>query len=268
MRDRIEILRRLYRNRVAARTPDLKVEFPHQYLYLRSELEREGIVVIKGFWKEALVEEVRASMEAVLDAFEQEYWREVAEECKDLKRGWGEFIPPSNIKLWCDEHMSDQRIFYAENVNESIRSFGSDMDFQRMAQYVTQKKSELKTTLFNRTRFVTGNKGSGGGWHRDGIYGHGFKTLLYLTDVHEDNGPFEYIPRSFHWSHHLRYAKRVDQYQYSSEEIEELLLKTTSVKVKTVTAEKGDLVIFNTNGIHRGRPIEKGVRCAITNYFT
>lgn len=268
MRDRIEILRRLYRNRVAARTPDLKVEFPKKYAQFRSELDREGIVVINGFWNEQIVDEVRVAMEAVLDAYDIHYWKKIAKECEDLKRGWGEFIAPNNIKLWCDDHVSDQRVFYAENVNEAIKTFGVDIDFQNMAQYVNKKKSELKTTLFNRTQFVEGNKGSGGGWHRDGIYGHGFKTLLYLTDVNEKNGPFEYIPRSFHWSHHLRYATRVDQYQYSSEEIDKLLLKTTEVKVKTITGKKGDLVIFNTNGIHRGRPIQSGVRCAITNYFT
>jgi ectoine hydroxylase-related dioxygenase (phytanoyl-CoA dioxygenase family) len=164
--------------------------------------------------------------------------------------------------------MSDQRIFYSENVNESIRSFGQDPDFLKIAQCLTRRRSELKTTLFNRTKFAEGNKGSGGGWHRDDIYSLGFKSLLYLTDVDEENGPFQYFPRSFYWSHHLRYATKVDQYQYSSEEIERLLLKTTSVKIRTVTAKKGDLVIFNSNGIHRGKPIESGVRCAITSYFT
>jgi len=213
------------------------------------------------------VDEVRSSMESVMDSFDIELWKQVASECKDLKRGWGDFIAPHQIKTWCDEHMSDQRIFYAENVNESIRSFGQNPDFQMIAQWLTRRNSELKTTMFNRTKFAEGNKGSGGGWHRDHKYGHDLKVLLYLTEVKEENGPFQYIPKSFHWYHHLRFATKVDQYQYTSEEIEALLLKTPSVKIKTVTAKKGDLVIFNTNGIHRGKPIESGVRCAITNYF-
>ena len=94
----------------------------------------------------------------------------------------------------------------------------------------------------------------------------GLKVLLYLTEVKEENGPFQYIPKSFHWSHHLLYAKHVDQYQYSEEEIEDLLKKKKGDTIKTIT--KGTLVVFNTNGIHRGKPIEEGVCSAITNYFT
>jgi ectoine hydroxylase-related dioxygenase (phytanoyl-CoA dioxygenase family) len=134
-------------------------------------------------------------------------------------------------------------------------------------QYITRKNICVKTTLFNRTRFQPGNLGSGGGWHRDHRYGHDIKQLLYLSDVNESNGPFQYIPRSFHWSYHLRYATKVDQNQYSDDEIARLIHQSKS-EIRTITGKKGDLVIFNTNGIHRGRPIEKGVRCAITNYFT
>ena len=267
MLTRLEIIRRLYRNRVVARKKNYAKVFPERYKKYEDTLLKDGIVVIPNFWSDEVVDEVRTKICRFMDEISLEEWQAVAEECKNLKRGWGSFVTPFNVKLWSDDKRSDQRIFYSERLDENIRLFGEDKDFLEMAKCITLKDSVWNTTLFNRTQFISGNKGSGGGWHRDGIYSHGFKSLLYLTDVSDKNGPFQYIPRSFHWSHHLLYAKHVDQYQYSEEEIEDLLKKRKKYPIKTITGTKGTLVVFNTNGIHRGKPIEEGERCAITNYF-
>ena len=34
-----------------------------------------------------------------------------------------------------------------------------------------------------------------------------------------------------------------------------------------ITGKAGTLVMFNTNAIHRGKPVKGGVRYALTNYY-
>jgi predicted 2-oxoglutarate/Fe(II)-dependent dioxygenase YbiX len=38
-------------------------------------------------------------------------------------------------------------------------------------------------------------------------------------------------------------------------------------QIVTATAKAGTLVLFDTNCIHRGKPIQSGFRYAITNYY-
>lgn len=48
-----------------------------------------------------------------------------------------------------------------------------------------------------RHSLVDGNQVGPRLWHRDAEDRHVLRTLVYLNDVAEDGGPFEYVPRSF-----------------------------------------------------------------------
>ena len=50
-------------------------------------------------------------------------------------------------------------------------------------------------TMANKVSYIKNNEGSGGGWHKDAYYTQ-FKSILYLTDVNNENGPFELIRNS------------------------------------------------------------------------
>jgi Phytanoyl-CoA dioxygenase (PhyH) len=88
-------------------------------------------------------------------------------------------------------------------------------------------------------------------WHLDFDDKHLLKAFLYLNDVDEDSGPFEYVPGSqpagrydsvWHWSP-LRTGRIPD---------EQVRATVPADGVKTFTAPRGTLILCNTSGLHRG----------------
>ena len=88
-------------------------------------------------------------------------------------------------------------------------------------------------------------------WHRDYNDKHLLKAFLYLVDVDDAMGPFQYIPGSQPGG---RYAdawgwKPLGQ-NYPTEE--ELEARIPASAVHTFTAPRGTLILCNTAGFHRG----------------
>ena len=88
-------------------------------------------------------------------------------------------------------------------------------------------------------------------WHRDYNDKHLLKAFLYLVDVDQDMGPFQYVPESQPGG---RYAdawpwQPLGQ-NYPSEE--ELEARIPASDVRVFTAPKGTLIFCNTAGFHRG----------------
>ena len=86
------------------------------------------------------------------------------------------------------------------------------------------------------------------------------KFFFYLTDVKEDNGPFTYV----HQSHIQKFDGWKSKYRWTHQEIENIY---GSSRVVRITGNKGDLVMANTNGFHKGTKIENGERLLLTIYY-
>jgi hypothetical protein len=87
-------------------------------------------------------------------------------------------------------------------------------------------------------------------WHRDFNDRHLLKAFLYLVDVDEDTGPFEYVPRSAPGGELEQlwpWRPLGDNYPPEDEFAERV--NGNSV---TFTAPKGTLIFCNTAGFHRG----------------
>jgi ectoine hydroxylase-related dioxygenase (phytanoyl-CoA dioxygenase family) len=87
-------------------------------------------------------------------------------------------------------------------------------------------------------------------WHRDFNDRHLLKAFLYLVDVDEDSGPFEYVPRSApggELDHLWPWRPLGDNYPPDEEFAAKLAEKAVSF-----TAPKGTLIFCNTSGFHRG----------------
>jgi hypothetical protein len=87
-------------------------------------------------------------------------------------------------------------------------------------------------------------------WHRDFNDRHLLKAFLYLGDVDEESGPFEYVPRTAPGSeleHLWPWRPLGDNYPPE----EELDAKVADRAV-SFTAPKGTLIFCNTSGFHRG----------------
>jgi hypothetical protein len=87
-------------------------------------------------------------------------------------------------------------------------------------------------------------------WHRDFNDRHLLKAFLYLVDVDEETGPFEYVPRTAPGSeldHLWPWRPLGDNYPPD----DELAVKIADRAVSFI-APKGTLIFCNTSGFHRG----------------
>jgi ectoine hydroxylase-related dioxygenase (phytanoyl-CoA dioxygenase family) len=87
-------------------------------------------------------------------------------------------------------------------------------------------------------------------WHRDFNDRHLLKAFLYLVDVDEATGPFEYVPRSApggELDHLWPWRPLGDNYPPD----DELAARIEGRSVSFV-APKGTLIFCNTSGFHRG----------------
>lgn len=170
---------------------------------------------------------------------------------------------------WSDRLGSDKRCYQAENKLPALKKFLSESLINDTARWFYGKYNLNSFVLLNRLIPITGNLGSGGGWHRDSPTRHQFKAILYLTDVTEDTGPFQIIPRSNRKRFILRDAFKLNhgaKYRFTDEEIKELT-SFKDYKVKNITGPRGSLLLVDTKSYHRGMPIVNGERIAATIYF-
>jgi hypothetical protein len=87
-------------------------------------------------------------------------------------------------------------------------------------------------------------------WHRDFNDRHLLKAFVYLVDVDEETGPFEYVPKSAPggeleglWP----WRPLGDNYPPQDE-----LAERIDDRAVTFTAPKGTIIFCNTSGFHRG----------------
>ena len=88
-------------------------------------------------------------------------------------------------------------------------------------------------------------------WHRDFNDKHLLKAFLYLVDVDEGTGPFEYVPGSAPGG---RYAdawpwRPLGENYPPDGELEK---RIPADGIRSFTAPKGTIVFCNTSGFHRG----------------
>ena len=208
------------------------------------ELKLNGIVVVPNFWST----EQCAAARGVIDQLLVDYGSCVSQ----------------------DEEGSDRRLFGANRVNSTLTEFFEDAWIRKMAAAYIGKHVSDGFTLAAKLAYVSGNKGSGGGWHRDSAREPQLKSILYLSDVTSNHGPYQYVPKS----HGARAIVKLmmtgkayhNQHRFTENQFRELK-EAAKVEELTFTANQGTLILSDTRGIHRGKPISKESRYALTNYF-
>jgi hypothetical protein len=88
-------------------------------------------------------------------------------------------------------------------------------------------------------------------WHRDYNDRHLLKAFIYLVDVDEETGPFEFIPGSqpggpYAWLWPWRPAGET----YPA--LDDFETRGAGLPVRTFTEPKGTMLLCNTAGLHRG----------------
>ncbi len=171
--------------------------------------------------------------------------------------------------VWSGSLNSDKRIFGIELLKGKILDFHSDSNLLKIGEKLFNGKLINFQTLAGHLTYVKGNIGSGEGWHRDG-YNFQYKALVYLSDVDENNGPFQLISSSNKfWQSlldNLLTNKKFGMTRYLESEIQKILIRKPE-RLITVKGKAGTLLIVDTSCIHRGAPILSGERFALTNYY-
>ncbi len=190
-------------------------------------------------------------------------------ECENLRQLLTKRLA-ENPSLLHPGTQNDQRLHGIENVESTFRSFTENTELRKLASAYLQRPSRVAFTLGACLRVVEGGLGSGGGWHRDSITPQ-FKTMLYLTDVSVDNGPFQVLERSHHLLQTIKDNRAAGlaygKVRITQEQVDKVLESSSHDRLHTLNYPAGTLLIFDSSTIHRGRPIYSGTRMALTNYF-
>ena len=190
----------------------------------------------------------------------------------ELKNHISDFdILMSDNKIPKIEESSDKRIYGVERYKDSFITKKQEtfmLNFNKKAKYLYDN---VYFTLAGEITSDPGNLGSGGGWHRDSQFTNQFKTIVYLTDVNKNNGPFQYIKGSHKKKSYKLIKNALNDYDYSKnrfsdDEIESILKNIGEFESSTITGKAGDLILVNTRGLHRGSPLKFGKRKAVTTY--
>lgn len=261
LKERFQTLREIYRNRFSTKSTHHERQLSDQEKSWVQQIQKHGVCKIENFLSPEQCDNIKASIDNCLTDFTENF--ATYESIPPTKFG----RPlPGGYGIWNDKANADYRIFHAEKINDIIQWFNSHPRLVDIGSSYLKSDLIVRFTMANRLQWKEGNLGSGGGWHRDMVYRRGFKAMIYLTDVDEECGPFQYIPLSGDVYWHLKKIKNVGQYQFTHEEIMNLVDNDES-KIVTATAKKGTLLLFETNLLHRGKPIGEGkTRFAMTNY--
>jgi hypothetical protein len=229
------------------------------YQYLIYQLRRSQYKIALCDQAKKLLLEIKTQGYAVVDNFfTLDECTSIREEIPQIFKQRPEYV----------HRRSDQRFFGIDKLIPLARDFATYPLFQELASAVNRAPTRTAFTLANILSASTQGS-SGEGWHRDSFFSQ-FKSMVYLTDVNEENGPFEILVGSHRLEQILKDIKTADlncmQNRLSDNEVDKLIAKHPE-RLKTFIAPAGTLILFNSSTIHRGRPIKSGQRIAMTNYM-
>ena len=142
-------------------------------------------------------------------------------------------------------------------------------------------KNHFCSTIFQTSYPVHNDTVSTGfgseGFHFDGYFKR-LKAMLLLSDVNIENGPLTYVPKSNQLNSFNKLEKMKDHYlgkaifndeipdhtYYTKSEEEQFKLSEMSI---SLTGKAGDLIIFETRGLHKAGVIKNGSRKVLVNYY-
>jgi hypothetical protein len=185
-------------------------------------------------------------------------------QCNFLRDDIDRCILDSNTNVWRDNINSDKRIYGFETISQSFHDIFDVEHLRGIGEAYLGRSIVCYFALAARLDAVAENIGSGGGWHRDSAFSHQFKVIVYLNDVSDENGPFQYLLGSH------RTRSKFEEFGFKglgNTRYQESKIEPFFERVQTFTGKEGDGLYVDTRGVHRGKPIARGARYAITFYF-
>jgi phytanoyl-CoA dioxygenase PhyH len=207
-------------------------------------LSADGIAIVENYWPAEKCAAGRAEIDRLIATY------------------------PEAVRRYSGE--SDKRMFGVESVSPLLAEFHDDPFLSGIGEASGGLALYNFVTLGARIDGTPENNGSGDGWHRD-AYGFQFKSILYLSDVDDSNGPFEYLTGS-----HKQWRAALDtalgnlpgapNTRYEPAAIKRMQTHF-GLRSRQYPSQAGTLILAVTSGIHRGKPLLHGTRYALTNYY-
>lgn len=184
------------------------------------------------------------------------------DQCKEL-------IDEFNKNLsFTKKYDNDKRIFGMHHISDISRKLIIDSPLVKSVCSVYLGKNFINQTLMfgNIKHSADSNEGSGGGLHRDS-FATQLKVLIYLTDVYDKNGPFQYLKKSnsvwYLFKSILRFGKKT---RFDSENLDTNKIFEKN-KLESFHGKAGTLLFVDTRGLHKGKRLYEGERYAATTYY-
>tara|TARA_B110000879_G_C11068262_1_gene469606 strand:- start:187 stop:975 length:789 start_codon:yes stop_codon:yes gene_type:complete len=208
--------------------------------------------------------------EVIKDGISLSYGFLSVKECKVLRDKIDSSIADQNVKVVVDDQGSDHRIFFADQLDPVFSEIYHNSFVRKLLKNYVGCENPQGMLLASRIDAVEGNIGSGGGWHRDSPFSHQFKAIFYLNSVGHDGGPFQYIKNSHSkisvLASYFNRALIPASTRFTEDEVA-IYNNLSNSAISEIVANEGSVIFADTKGIHRGKPIVKGSRYALTCYF-
>jgi hypothetical protein len=222
---------------------EIKFKYKNYQEYLKI-FKRDGFVILNNFYSAKLCDLIKNDLDGIFNN--------------------------KKVLIKKFDNSPDNRMYNAENYSANIKNFSTNSKIKDIGSIYFNTEIESVTTLANKLVYNSmANVGSGGDWHRDN-YNTEIKAMLYLTDVLEENGPLEIIKNSQYFistlTANMKLKYKFPNTRFDNDEIQNFIEKN-NLNTQLITGNKGTLVLFNSSSIHRGSPIKKGERYALTNYY-
>ncbi len=117
--------------------------------------------------------------------------------------------------------------------------------------------SNLRRSLLNSTMMTDGTTN----FHRDREYLKFLKVFYYLNDVDMNGGPFTYVKNSFNFDLTQNHVGYNNPKHFTQAQIQQAYGLDSIINL---TAKKGDIIIANTSGFHKGLKCETRIRDMLT----
>ena len=205
------------------------------------EVNSNGFSIIPNFWDQKKCSHGRSEIDSIISKY------------------------PAAIS----KNSSDNRIFAIEYFSEIFRDeFINHNYINDIMKSLYSSNTIYGTLLGQRVEATPGNSGSGGSWHRDSLKKQ-FKAFLFISDVDDKSGPFQFFPKSNHYLNKfiscLSRGKRWNHLDYANEK-DLIQAKVDISNELSVTCQQGTLLVADTSTIHRGKPGLEKDRYSLTYY--
>lgn len=214
--------------------------YDSKYKDIIDTLNEKGYAKVESFLDKTEIDNLKNATEKVFDSGNN-LWR-------------GQNKPQDELR---DEHL-----FVA--VEQPLLNVSETHDFAFREEFIDIAKGYLECfpalgSLNLRKTFVNDlNEAETQLFHVDPNSPKFLKMFIYLNDVNTiEDGPFCYVEGS----HKVKFEGWQEKYRWKHDEIVDIYGKD---KVKYLTAKKGDLLIADTNGWHRGTKCINSERTMLT----